>query len=222
MRVLVAYASAHASTAQVARRVAEVLEREGLAVELLPVRQVQGLEGYGGVVLGSAIHNQTWMLEAGGFVRHHAGALVMRPVWLFSVGMSAGLPRWVRGAARSGQNRRLAKALRDVVRPRGHLLLPAADRRTEPRKEAWMSIHPMSGWRPAEPPHTPEGKHHEQSGQPLDPSSGASDTAGPHEARALGPAGARHRGRRARGGPDRRRGAGGGGGGGGGPAAGGV
>jgi menaquinone-dependent protoporphyrinogen oxidase len=123
MRVLVGYASAHGSTAQIARRIAEVLEREGLTVELLSLRQVQGLRGYDGVVLGSAIHNQTWMPEGCEFVRLHADALVVRPVWLFSVGMSGGLPRWIRGAARSGQNRRLADALRDMVRPRGHLLL---------------------------------------------------------------------------------------------------
>ena len=123
MKVLVGYASAHGSTAGIAGRIAVVLERGGLAVDVLPVPQVKSLSGYDGVVLGSAIHNQTWLPEARDFVNHHAAELRARPVWLFSVGMSAGLPRWARGVARTGQNRRLAGALRDPVRPRGHLLL---------------------------------------------------------------------------------------------------
>ena len=44
-------------------------------------------------------------------------------MWLFSVGMSAALPRILRGPARRAQNRRLAASLREVVHPRGHLLL---------------------------------------------------------------------------------------------------
>jgi menaquinone-dependent protoporphyrinogen oxidase len=123
MKILVGYASAHGSTAEVAGRIAAVLERHGLAVNVLPVPQVKGLAGYGGVVLGSAIHNQAWLQEALDFVNHHEAELKARPVWLFSVGMSAGLPRWIRGVARTEQSRRLAGALRDAVRPRGHLLL---------------------------------------------------------------------------------------------------
>jgi len=43
-------------------------------------------------------------------------------VWLFSVGMSAGLPRLLRRSGRAAQDRRMAQALRGLVRPRGHHL----------------------------------------------------------------------------------------------------
>lgn len=123
MKILIGYASTYGSTAEIAKRIGVVLEREGLTVDALPVPQVQGLDGYDGVVLGSAIHNQAWLSEARDFVNHQAAELRAHPVWLFSVGMSAGLPRWARGMAGTQQNRRLAEALRDAVRPRGHLLL---------------------------------------------------------------------------------------------------
>ncbi|EMY32241.1 flavodoxin-like protein [Arthrobacter crystallopoietes BAB-32] len=122
MRVLIGYSSAHGSTAEIARRIGELLEQDGLAVDTLAIPQITDLHGYDAVVLGSAIHQQAWMPEAAEFVHRHAAELLARLVWLFSVGMSDALPRLVRGAARTGQDRRLAQALRDVVHPRGHRL----------------------------------------------------------------------------------------------------
>lgn len=128
VRILIGFASARGSTAQIAQRIAEVLEREGLGVELLPVSSVGDPGIYDAVVLGSAIHQQAWLPEATAFVQHHARALVSRPVWLFSVGMTAGLPRVIRRAAYRAQDRRLAVALRDVVHPRGHRLFSGVSR----------------------------------------------------------------------------------------------
>ena len=45
---------------------------------------------------------------------------------MFSVGMSAGLPRCLRKPGRAAQDRRLAQVLRDAVRPRGHPLFSGA------------------------------------------------------------------------------------------------
>jgi menaquinone-dependent protoporphyrinogen oxidase len=123
MRILIGYASVHGSTAQIGQRIADALQRQGLTVEVLPVRQAPSPEGYEAVVLGSAIHNQAWLPEATEYVTRHAESLRARPVWLFSVGMSAALPRWIRGSARTSQDRHLAQAMKDVVPPRGHLLL---------------------------------------------------------------------------------------------------
>ena len=78
------------------------------------------------------------MPQATEFVHRHAETLRAQPVWLFSVGMSAALPGVIRGSARAGQDRRLAQALRDVVRPRGHLLLSGTIRAEDfPR---WVSV----------------------------------------------------------------------------------
>ncbi|MFI7581525.1 flavodoxin domain-containing protein [Kocuria kalidii] len=138
MRILVGHASAHGSTAEIAQRIADVLRGEGRSVDVGPVGQIGGPGGYDAVVLGSAVHSQAWLPEATEFVHRHRDELVSRPVWLFSVGMSAALPRAVRGAARAGQNRRLAEVLRDVVRPRGHLLVSGATRASD--FPPWVSL----------------------------------------------------------------------------------
>ncbi|MCD1144697.1 flavodoxin domain-containing protein [Kocuria sp. LUK] len=122
MRVLVACASAHGSTTGIARRIGEVLESRGCTVDVVPIAADPDPGGYDAAVLGSAIHNQAWLPEATAFVQRHRDALRARPVWLFSAGMSAALPRPVRGAAHRAQDRRMAAALRDLVRPRGHRL----------------------------------------------------------------------------------------------------
>jgi menaquinone-dependent protoporphyrinogen oxidase len=126
MRILVGYASAHGSTAEIARRIAGALQHPGWTVDVVEVEKVADPAAYDAVVLGSAIHNQAWLPEATGFVHHHQDVLRARPVWLFSVGMSAGLPRWLRKPGRAAQDRQLARALRDAVRPRGHHLFSGA------------------------------------------------------------------------------------------------
>ena len=92
MRVLVAVASRHGSTAEIAARVSEVL-REALSerdlhavVDLRPVAAVRDLEGYDAVVVGSALYLGHWLRPARRFVREHAAGLRARPVWLFSSG----------------------------------------------------------------------------------------------------------------------------------------
>lgn len=137
MRILVGYASAHGSTAEIAHRIAAVLQHPDWTVDVVEVRKIADPGSYDAVVLGSAIHNQAWLPEAAEFVHHHQGVLRVRPVWLFSVGMSAGLPRWLRKQGRAAQDRRMAHALRDMVRPRGHHLFSGA---------AWPEQFPrMSG-----------------------------------------------------------------------------
>ncbi len=123
---------------EIAQRIAGVLEKEGLSVDVLPISQLGGLEGYDAAVLGSAVHQQAWLPEAMAFIQGHANELVARPVWLFSVGMSAGLPRLVRTSARKAQDRRLAGELRDLVRPRGHCLLSGVAR--EEDFPGWTSV----------------------------------------------------------------------------------
>ena len=138
MQVLIGHASAHGSTVDIAQRIASVLAQEGLEADVLPISQLGGLEGYDAAVLGSAIHQQAWLPEAMAFIQGHANELVARPVWLFSVGMSASLPRLIRTSARKAQDRRLAGELRDLVRPRGHCLLSGVAR--EEDFPGWTSV----------------------------------------------------------------------------------
>lgn len=86
VNVLVAYASRHGSTAEIAERIAAGLRSEGLPCEIHAVNEVGDLTGYDAVVLGSAAYMFHWLKEATSFARKHRDALAERPVWLFSSG----------------------------------------------------------------------------------------------------------------------------------------
>jgi menaquinone-dependent protoporphyrinogen oxidase len=85
-RVLVAYASKHGATRDIAEAIASELREAGCAADCLEARDVAGPEGYDAVVLGSATYIKHWRREARHFLRHHRAALAERPLWLFSSG----------------------------------------------------------------------------------------------------------------------------------------
>lgn len=120
MRVLVAYASADGSTAEVADRIADCLTRNGLEVSCAPVGDAGDLSGFDAVVLGSAIHARQWLDEATTFVNTHRAALHRQPLYTFSVGMPDALPRFVRRLARTEESA-IILGLGDV-RPADHRL----------------------------------------------------------------------------------------------------
>jgi menaquinone-dependent protoporphyrinogen oxidase len=85
-RVLVTYASKYGATAEIAKRIGEVLRKEGLPADVLPVERVTDLVSYGAVVLGSAVYIGRWRKEATKFLEANERALTKRKVWLFSSG----------------------------------------------------------------------------------------------------------------------------------------
>ena len=84
--VLVAYASKHESTAEIAERIALTMRSAGCDAEARPASEVDDLSGYAAVVLGSAVYAGRWQRDARAFARRHAAALRAMPVWLFSSG----------------------------------------------------------------------------------------------------------------------------------------
>ena len=86
MRVLVAYASKRGSTGEIAEAVAGTLRDAGLDVDCLQSDAVADLEGYDGVVLGSAVYMKRWRGDAKHFLRKHGRQLAERPLWVFSSG----------------------------------------------------------------------------------------------------------------------------------------
>lgn len=86
MTVLVAYASRRGSTAEIAETVAATLRREGLGVCLERAEDVQSLEPYDAVVLGSAVYMKRWRGDARHFLKKHRKALKQIPFWVFSSG----------------------------------------------------------------------------------------------------------------------------------------
>jgi menaquinone-dependent protoporphyrinogen oxidase len=86
MTVLVAYASKRGSTREIAETVAATLRREGLGVCLERVEDVQSLEPYDAVVIGSAVYMKRWRGDARHFLKKHRKALRQKPFWVFSSG----------------------------------------------------------------------------------------------------------------------------------------
>src|ERR1700761_9396595 len=86
MAVLVAYASKRGSTAEIAETVAATLRRAGLDVDLKPAVEVQSLEPFDAVVLGSAVYMKRWRGDARHFLKKHRKALRQIPFWVFSSG----------------------------------------------------------------------------------------------------------------------------------------
>jgi menaquinone-dependent protoporphyrinogen oxidase len=86
MKILVAAASKHGSTQQIADAIGAELQGKGFDVTVAPVRDVDGVDGYDGVVLGSAIYLGQWLKPAKEFVAREAAGLASIPVWVFSSG----------------------------------------------------------------------------------------------------------------------------------------
>jgi menaquinone-dependent protoporphyrinogen oxidase len=86
MQVLVAYATKHGSTGEIAEAIGAALRGAGLGVDVRSAREVRTLAPYGAVVLGSALYSAHWQRDANRFVKRHLAELQERPVWLFSSG----------------------------------------------------------------------------------------------------------------------------------------
>ena len=96
MKVLVSAASRHGATSEVAEESARGLRealnvrggegRDGVAVEVRPPEEMNSIEDYDAVVLGSAVYAGHWLEGARELAEHHACGLSERPTWLFSVG----------------------------------------------------------------------------------------------------------------------------------------
>ena len=84
--VLVAYASKHGSTAGLAQAIAKTLDDNGLRVTCVEASDVESLDPFDAVILGSAVYARRWRVEARRFLRRYAHELAERPFWVFSSG----------------------------------------------------------------------------------------------------------------------------------------
>lgn len=85
-RVLVAYATRYGSTREAAEAVATSLRDAGLATDLVPVKEVRGLEGCAAVVLGTALYAGRWHGDMRAFLKDRRDDLAGKPVALFVLG----------------------------------------------------------------------------------------------------------------------------------------
>ena len=84
--ILLAYASRFGSTQEVAETIASILSKAELEVDLQPMQEVKSLDRYNAVVLGAAIYNAKWNVDAHQFVSKHQDTLTQLPVAIFTLG----------------------------------------------------------------------------------------------------------------------------------------
>jgi menaquinone-dependent protoporphyrinogen oxidase len=104
--VLVAYASEHGSTREVAAAIAARLREVGLEASLEPANEVTDLGPYRGVILGGAIYVGRLHPEAVGFLHRHHAELAVLPIAVFALG-----PRTLEPSDLASSRKQLTHAL---------------------------------------------------------------------------------------------------------------
>jgi menaquinone-dependent protoporphyrinogen oxidase len=84
--VLIAYATKHDSTHQVAEFLATILRQSGLVVDVRAAADVEDVMPYEGVVLGGALYMGRWHRDARRMLREHRAGLHDRPLFVFAMG----------------------------------------------------------------------------------------------------------------------------------------
>lgn len=85
MKLLIAVASKHGSTEEIAEKIQATIARSGIQSDVVPCDQAT-VDGYDALVIGSAVYAGHWRPEALAFVDRIESELASTPVWLFSSG----------------------------------------------------------------------------------------------------------------------------------------
>ena len=85
-RTLVAYASKHGSTEEVARWIGSYLRSEGHDVDVRDAALVPDVESYDAVIVGGSLYMGRWHADARTFLRRHRAALEARALAVFALG----------------------------------------------------------------------------------------------------------------------------------------
>jgi menaquinone-dependent protoporphyrinogen oxidase len=108
-RLLVAYATKHGSTIEVAEAIASALREHGREVDVEPASDVRALDGYSAVVLGGALYMGHWHKDAARFLKRHLHALEDVPFAVFAMG-----PKTVADEEVASSRNQLDRALQAV------------------------------------------------------------------------------------------------------------
>ena len=120
MNVLVAYASKHGLTAEIAASIAETLRRSGVDAGCVEAGDVRTLDPYDAVILGSAVYIGRWRREARHFLAKHDDELAARPFWVFSSG-PVGEPKESEAGSGWLEPRRIVAKVEEIG-ARGHVV----------------------------------------------------------------------------------------------------
>ncbi len=119
MRVLVAHASKHGSTAAIAREIGTIISTAGHEVTVLPVERITSILQFDAILIGSAVYCGHWLPQGSQFVRENRDVLCARPVWLFSSGP-------IGDPLKPDDGSLSISELSDMVFPRGHAIFGGA------------------------------------------------------------------------------------------------
>ncbi len=86
--ILVAFATTHESTREIASAIADVLREAKLPIQFEPVSSIGDLRGFRAAVLGCTVFSGVWFPGAEEFLEAHARELSGMPVWLYASGLT--------------------------------------------------------------------------------------------------------------------------------------
>ncbi len=142
MKILIAFASAHGSTGEVAEFIGRLLRAYDAEVDVMNVRDVRDLSGYDLFILGTAIHGGLWLEAMCDFTERNLGKLGAKPSYLWINCIRAVEPDGVKHARESYIESGVVEALdlRDIAIFAGKLNTNAID-----WKEHWLLASDYDG-----------------------------------------------------------------------------
>lgn len=85
-KILVAYATKHGTTSEVAQSIAGTLQELGLIVEVRDARRVDDIAPYEAVVIGGGLYMGKWHADARDMLKRHRHELAGKPFAVFGMG----------------------------------------------------------------------------------------------------------------------------------------
>jgi len=83
VKILVAYASAHGTTGEIAAFISKTLEVYGAEVTYASVETIESVQEYDAFILGTAIHEGIWLRSMMLFIDKFEAELAQKPVYFF-------------------------------------------------------------------------------------------------------------------------------------------
>jgi menaquinone-dependent protoporphyrinogen oxidase len=116
-KILIAYASRHGATKEIAEALAGAVREAGFEADVRPAGTIADVSLYAGVVIGAPLYAGNLMKDMPKFAERHAKTLKAKPVAAFVSGSSLGEPGPddLRNAEKALQGVRAHLALRDVA-----------------------------------------------------------------------------------------------------------